>query len=88
MARPLTQREIQQKKELNITGYVNILNVCKQAIHVQLKAPPNVDFFAGEQTIPLMPGKFTKFPQNRLYMEQISNLQKSGRLRILSYSDN
>jgi hypothetical protein len=87
MARPITQREIQQQK-LEISGFVNILNISKQAIHVQLKAPPNVDFFAGEQTIPLMPGKFTKFPRRRLYMDQVTNLQKSGKLRILSYSDN
>ena len=83
--KPLTQREL--KKELdekNKIRYTTILNCCKQAIPVQLKSPKGVDFFVGEQTIPIYPGKTAKLPTSRLYDEQIKNHQKAGRLRIVS----
>jgi len=81
--RPLTQREIRQaKKEKQQEEYVLVHNICKQMIPVQLKPPVGVDFYRGEQTVPLQRGKSAKFPKSRLRMTQIENLQKSGMVRI------
>lgn len=81
--RPLTQREIRQaKKEKQDEEYVIIHNICKQMIPIQLKAPVGVDFYQGEQTIPLNRGKSARFPKSRLRDTQIVNLQKSGMIRV------
>ena len=83
--RPLTQREIRRKKAkaANIK-YVTIINkLNSQTIPIQLKAPSGHDWFVGEQTVMLYPKRMGKFPQNRLYPEQIRNFQKSGRIQVL-----
>ena len=81
--RPLTQREIKKaKKEREAEEYVVIYNISKQLIPIQLKPPKGVDFFQGEQTINLHKGKSGKFPQSRLRTNQITNLRKSGRIRV------
>lgn len=85
MSHPLTQREIKQEKySQTIVEYTTIMNVCKQMIPIQLKSPDGVDFFIGEQTTVLMPGKLSKFPSMRLYWDQIQNHQKAGRIRVIS----
>ena len=86
--RPLTQRELrQQKRRREDVNYVTIINRSKkQTIPIQLKAPIGVDFFVGEQTIPLYPRRMAKFPENRLYAEQIRNFQKQGRIQVLNAS--
>ncbi|MHA2068093.1 MAG: hypothetical protein ACXABY_27345 [Candidatus Thorarchaeota archaeon] len=84
--RPLTQREIRQQKEkaANIK-YVTIINKLNgQTIPIQLKAPSGHDWFAGEQTVMLYPKRMGRFPQDRLYPEQIKNFQKSGRIQVLN----
>jgi hypothetical protein len=81
--RPLTQREIRQaKKAKQDEEYIIIHNICKQMVPIQLKAPTGVDFYQGEQTIPLNRGKSAKFPKSRLRMTQITNLQKSRMIRV------
>lgn len=81
--RPLTQREIrQQRKEKDSESYVMIHNTSKQSIPIQLRAPTGVDFYVGEQTIPLYPGKSGKFPKSRLIDNQLINLQKAGRIKV------
>jgi len=83
--RPTTQREIRdQKKTDQNVKFVTILNVSKQAIPVQLRAPDGVSFFVGEQTIVVLPGKTANLPENRIYDHQINNHQKAGRLKVLS----
>jgi hypothetical protein len=86
--RPLTQRELrQQKQRRKDVNYVTIINRSKkQTVPIQLKAPVGVDFFVGEQTIPLYPLRMAKFPENRLYSEQIRNFQKQGRIQVLNAS--
>jgi len=84
--RPLTQREIRQRKQkiANIK-YVTIINkLSSQTIPIQLKAPAGHDWFAGEQTVMLYPKRMGKFPENRLYAEQIRNFQKAGRIQVLN----
>lgn len=86
--RPLTQREIRrQKKQAQEVKYVVIINKSKsQTIPIQLKAPNGVDFFVGEMTVPLYPKRMGKFPEHRLYQEQITNFQKQGRIQVLNAS--
>ena len=86
--RPLTQRELrQQKQRREDVNYVTIINRSKkQTVPIQLKAPIGVDFFVGEQTVPLYPLRMAKFPENRLYSEQIRNFQKQGRIQVLNAS--
>ena len=84
--RPLTQREIRQQKEkaANIR-YVTIINrMDSQTIPIQLKAPVGHDWFSGEQTVMLYPKRMGRFPEDRLYPEQIKNFQKSGRIQVLN----
>ena len=86
--RPLTQREIrQQKRASESVNYITIINrSSKQTVPIQLKAPTGIDFFVGEQTIPLYPKRMARFPENRLYSEQIKNFQKQGRIQVLNAS--
>lgn len=85
MSRPKTQREIRQEKRerrREEKKEVVVHNISKQMISLQLSAPSGVDFFAGEQTIRLGRGKSTRLPHNRVIMEQLTNLQKAGQIRI------
>lgn len=84
--RPLTQREIRkQKQQATDVKYVTIINKSKsQTIPIQLKAPAGQDFFVGEATVPLYPRRMARFPENRLYLEQINNFQKQGRIQVLN----
>ena len=86
--RPLTQRELrQQKRKKQNIRYVTIINRSKkQTVPIQLRAPVGIDFFVGEQTVPLYPQRMAKFPENRLYDEQIKNFQKQGRIQVLNAS--
>lgn len=86
--RPLTQRELRlAKKKLTNVEQVVIVNKSKsQTIPIQLKAPPGVDWFVGEQTVPLYPKRMAKFPKSRLYLEQITNYQKQGRIQVIKSS--
>ena len=85
--RPQTQREIAAAKKAKTAGGVmTIYNKSKQSIPIQLKAPKDVDFYRGEQTVWLGGGKTDKFPINRLYKDQIVNQQKAGRLLVISGS--
>lgn len=86
--RPLTQRELRQiKKNRNDVEYVLIINKSKkQTLPIQLKSPPGVDWFVGEQAVMLYPQRMSKFPAHRLYSEQITNLQKQGRIQVLKSS--
>lgn len=86
--RPLTQRELRlAKKKLTNVEQVVIVNKSKsQTIPIQLKAPPGVDWFVGEQTVPLYPKRMAKFPKSRLYLDQIANYQKQGRIQVIKSS--
>jgi hypothetical protein len=85
--RPLTQREIKKsKKAARSDEMVIIINKDKQMVPIQLRAPGGYTFWQGEQTIPLLPKRMSKFPKNRLYQEQIINLQKAGRIQVLDAS--
>ena len=82
--KPLTQREIRSTKREKEKGgkqTVIVHNISKQTIQLQLAPPDGVDFYAGEQTIFLFRGKSTRLPFNRVRMEQLTNLQKAGRIR-------
>jgi hypothetical protein len=83
--RPLTQREIRKAKQEKRRGEekaVIVHNISKQTIPLQLAPPSGVDFYAGEQTISLFRGKSTKLPFSRARMEQLTNLQKAGKIRM------
>ena len=93
--RPLTQREIlkakqdaQASKSTNTKEYLWVLNKTKQSIPIQLRSPidpqtgKRIDFILGEQTIYLKSGERQRFPKDRLYMNQIQNLQKDRRIKV------
>lgn len=83
--KPLTQREIRQQKKQKTTGRVVIYNRDpKRPVQIQLRAPKGVDFFHGEQSTNLGPGKQCPYPASRLFVEQIVNHEKAGRIKILS----
>lgn len=77
-----TQKQLAAEKkkaqEQSNESYV-VINKTKQTITLQLRSPASVnDFFLGEQTIYIKPGKKAKIPVARAYEKQISNLQKKG----------
>lgn len=86
--RPLTQREIRRRRQASeqIERVVIVNRSKSQTVPIQLKAPPGVDFFVGEQTVMLYPRRMAKFPKNRLYAEQIDNFRKQGRIQVLNAS--
>lgn len=86
--RPLTQRELRaiKNKSTNVEQVVIINKSSTQTVPIQLKAPLGVDWFVGEQTVPLYPKRMAKFPKNRLYMEQVTNYQKQGRVQVIKSS--
>jgi hypothetical protein len=86
--RPLTQRELrQQKQKVEKAERIVIINRSgNQTVPIQLKDPPGVDFFVGEQTVFLYPKRMAKFPKDRLYAEQINNFRKQGRIQVLNAS--
>lgn len=88
--RPLTQRELktleQQRKDETFIVISN--RTKKQPISIQLRPPfgpdgKRIDFYLGEQTVPLRPGKTAKFPKSRLYDYQITNLRKAGYITVV-----
>lgn len=83
--KPLTQREIKKAKESKKQiERVTIINKSdKQTIPIQLRAPKGVSFWVGEQTVNLYPKKMSVFPVHRLYLEQIKNFEKAGRIQVL-----
>jgi hypothetical protein len=86
--RQLSQAEIAARQQSVDHGQMVIENVSKQLIQIQLRPPYNkdaskrLDFYVGEQSVGLSPGNSDVFPKNRLYMDQINNLQKRGQLRV------
>lgn len=84
MPRQPSQNELKAKKE----EVIIIQNVSKQIIAIQLSSPVNpktgkkIGFFVAEQSVSLPRGKSGKFPRARLYMDQITNLQKSGMIKV------
>lgn len=83
MAKPLSQKEIKKDAEdKNNVVFKTVMNKSRQAITVQLRAPKGVDFFTGEQTISILPGKTAKLPEHRIYKEQLTNHQKAGRIIV------
>lgn len=83
---PLTQAQIAARKKLakQPEQYVTIYNKSRmQTVHIQLRPPAGVPFVVGEQTVPLLPMGSSKFPKSRLMSDQITNLTKSGLLRVL-----
>ena len=86
--KPLTQRELRalKKKQTNVEQVVIVNKSKSQTVPIQLKAPPGIDWFVGEQTVPLYPKRMSKFPKSRLYMDQITNYQKQGRIQVIKSS--
>lgn len=70
-----------------VEEYVRILNVSKQMIPIQARAPKS-DFYTNEIQVRLAPGKDAKLPKSHLMMEQIDNLCKRGLLRVVYDSTN
>lgn len=85
MARQSSQNEINARKKDEI---IVVENVSKQQLAIQLMPPINpktgkrVGFFLAEQTIMVPRGKMAKLPKGRLYMDQITNLQKQGLIKV------
>jgi len=86
--RPLTQRELRaiKNKHTNVEQVVIVNRSSTQTVPIQLRAPRGVDWFVGEQTVPLYPKRMAKFPKSRLYMEQVTNYQKQGRVQVIKSS--
>ena len=65
-----------QKRE-----YVEIMNISKQMIPLQVK-PPGGDFYIEEQQIRLRPGKSAVVPKDHLLWSQIENCKARGQLKV------
>jgi hypothetical protein len=83
MKRPATVKEIQSAQPKS-EGRVRILNISQQLIKIHLKPPTGVDFYLGAQDVCLGPNKSYTFKRDRLWMEQVTRLEKQGKLQILS----
>lgn len=60
---------------------IRVHNCSKQTIPLQVREPGS-DFFKGEQQLRLAPGQEVPLPKAYANMDQITNLQKRGLLRI------
>lgn len=82
--RPKTQREI-RKEATASSEYVIVENISNQTLNIQLTAPrkgkerPN--FFVSEQTIRLKRGSSAKFRRDQVYINQLNNMRKMGKIR-------
>ncbi len=61
--------------------YVNIQNISKQMIGLQVK-PNNGDFFIEERQIRINPGKTVRLLKDFLLWSQVTNLQARHILRV------
>jgi hypothetical protein len=84
--RPLTVREMQNKKEIN-SGRVRLLNTSKQLIKIHLRAPEGSDFFLAAQDVSLNPGQSYLFKKDRLWLEQVDRLTKQGKIQKMFDSE-
>jgi len=85
--KPKTIREIQAEKaakEARNKSTITIANVSKQLINIHLNPPPGVDFYIGAEDIQLRPGKYHTFKKYRVRMDQITRLQKTGYIQVIS----
>ena len=60
---------------------IRVHNCSRQMIPLQVREPGS-DFYAGEQQVRLMPGQEVTLPKEFAHMDQITNLQKKGIVRI------
>jgi len=82
--RPKTQRELRKEEDI-ANEFVIVENVSNQTLNIQLTAPrtgrerPN--FYLSEQTIRLKKGTSAKFRADQVYINQLNNLKKMGKVR-------
>lgn len=90
-SRPLTIKEIQEKKKnlrLAEQDKVNIVNLSQlQMVPIQLNGK-NSNKAINQITITIPPGKSAKLPKHRLMNDQISNLRKRGLISVENMSGN
>jgi len=68
------------------THVINVYNVSKQVICLQLRAPGG-DFYTSEQQVRIMPGKHATLPKSYTREDQITNLCKRGTIRVIYDSE-
>jgi hypothetical protein len=82
MDRPLTQREIKQRaKSKEAEEKITVSNVSKGTVIVQVREKSS-DFYVGERSIYINPGKSYTDRQSLFNEAQLSNLQARGDVRV------
>ena len=85
--RPLTQRELRKQKEKKLGVHENDITIYNPSrsrmISVQVRDPES-DFYIGEQTVHIHPGKRYTNKESRFNQAQLKNLQSKGELRIIN----
>jgi hypothetical protein len=85
--RQLSQRELKQVKEAQVSGPdVVVYNTGKQMIVLRQKPPEGGDFFIHEQSLYVYGKKTVKIPAKLVDWNQLTNLQKRGQIKILGPS--
>ncbi len=59
-----------------------VYNSSKQAVPLSLR-PPGAEFFTSEQQVTLNPGKQITLIKEHVNLDQVSNLQRRGILKVL-----
>lgn len=80
-------REIQQEKaraSAERRSVITVQNISNQKISIHLNPPPGVDFYIGAEDKPLRPGQQATFQKSRARMDQITRLQKMGKIQVIS----
>lgn len=60
---------------------IKVYNCSQQTIPLQVKTP-NGDFFRDEQQVRLLSGQDVELPKDCVMMDQITNLQAKGMVKI------
>lgn len=81
--RPLTQREIQKEKRSKAEEpKMMVTNMTKRSIPIQVRENGS-DFYIGERSVMIGPGKSFTERMSLFNESQISNLRAKGEIRVL-----
>ena len=83
MAAAKTIRDIQAEKNKKDVSEITIQNISKQMVPINLKAPKNVDFYAGTSEARLQPGRSITLKKSKVWIEQINRLASQQFISII-----
>lgn len=85
MKRPMTQKEIREKKSRGAADKdtITIQNISKQLITIHARPKEKKDFYISAQDVHLRPGKMVTLPKSRLWESQITRLGSRKMISVI-----